>query len=94
MDTFRKAVAKAMEEDDAESTTGAPTTPSVSSKKVPYQVKVKIDDLRIRTGPGTEYTWTGKYTGPGTFTITQVKGNWGKLKSGAGWISLAYCTEV
>ena len=54
----------------------------------------KIADLRIRTGPGTEYTWTGKYTGPGTFTITQVKDNWGKLKSGAGWISLAYCTEV
>ena len=94
MGTFRKAVAKAMEEDNAESTTGAPTTSSTSSKKVPYQVRVKIADLRIRTGPGTEYTWTGKYTGPGTFTITQVKGNWGRLKSGAGWISLAYCTEV
>lgn len=63
-------------------------------KQCPYMVRVSIDDLRIRTGPGVTYTWTGKYTGKGTFTIVEVAGNWGRLKSGAGWISLAYCTEV
>lgn len=62
--------------------------------KCPYLVTVKISDLRIRTGPGVNYTWTGRYTGAGTFTIVEVQGNWGRLKSGAGWISLAYCTEV
>ena len=62
--------------------------------KCPYLVKVLIDDLQIRTGPGTEYTWTGKYTKKGTFTIVEEKDNWGKLKSGAGWICLAYCKEV
>ena len=63
-------------------------------KQCPYMVKVQINDLRILTGPGTEYTWTGKYTGKGVFTIVEVVDNWGRLKSGAGWISLAYCTEV
>lgn len=62
--------------------------------KCPYKVRVKIADLCIRTGPGVNYTWTGRYTGKGVFTIVEVAGNWGRLKSGAGWISLSYCTEV
>ena len=48
----------------------------------------------MRSGPGTSYNSNG-YTGKGIFTITQVSGTWGKLKSGAGWIYLAnssYCT--
>ena len=49
---------------------------------------VTISDLRIRKGPGTNYDWTGAYTGKGVFTIVAEKGGWGKLKSGAGWISL------
>lgn len=64
------------------------------TKQCPYPVRVSIDNLRIRTGPGVTYTWTGRYTGKGVFTIVEVAGNWGRLKSGAGWISLAYCTEV
>ena len=66
----------------------------------PYRVRIKIDDLRIRTGPGTDYSWTGKYTGKGTFTAVaesagkgSVKG-WMKLKSGAGWCSLDYCEKL
>lgn len=53
-----------------------------------FKVQVKINNLRIRKGPGTNYEWTGKYTGAGTFTIVEEKTGWGKLKSGAGWISL------
>lgn len=49
---------------------------------------VTIPDLRIRKGPGTNYGWTGAYTGKGTFTIVEQKNGWGRLKSGAGWISL------
>ena len=65
-----------------------------------FLVRVIITDLNIRTGPGTDYKKTGKYTGKGVFTILQVKvgkgsvNGWGKLKSGAGWISLDYCTRV
>ena len=60
----------------------------------PYLVRVSIDDLNIRTGPGTSYSRTGEYTGNGVFTIVQEQDGWGKLKSGAGWISLTYTTKL
>ena len=73
---------------------------SAAKSAVPYLVRVKITDLNIRKGPGTNYAKTGKFTGVGTFTIVEessgqgsVKG-WGRLKSGAGWISLDYCTRI
>ena len=71
---------------------GADTSATSNSKN--FIVRVDIDDLRIRTGAGTNYSWTGKYTGIGTFTIIETKNGWGKLKSGAGWISLYYCTRI
>lgn len=65
----------------------------------PYLVRVSISDLNIRKGPGTNYAKTGRYTGKGTFTIVeeatgQGASRWGRLKSGAGWISLDYATKV
>ena len=66
----------------------------------PYLVQVSITDLNIRKGPGTNYGTTGKYTGKGTFTIVETRSGqgsnagWGKLKSGAGWISLDYAKRV
>ena len=66
----------------------------------PFLVKVDIDDLNIRKGAGTNTAKTGKYTGKGVFTIVEVRqgkgatAGWGKLKSGAGWISLDYCKRV
>lgn len=65
-----------------------------------FQVRVSISNLRVRTGPGTNYSLTGQYTGIGTFTIVEVKdgkgsnSGWGRLKSGAGWISLDYATKI
>lgn len=59
-----------------------------------YQVYVGIPDLCIRTGAGTNYSLTGKHTGIGTFTIVEEKNGWGRLKSGAGWISLAFTTKL
>ena len=67
---------------------------------VPFLVKVSIKDLNIRKGPGTNYNRTGYYTGIGVFTIVAVQSGqgsdtgWGKLKSGAGWISLDYCKKL
>ena len=66
----------------------------------PILVKVSIPDLNIRKGSGTNTAKTGQYTGIGVFTIIEVregKGSdtgWGKLKSGAGWIALAYCERI
>lgn len=70
------------------------------TKKVPYLVKVSIDDLNIRKGPGTNYAKTGICTGKGIFTIVKESrgagsnAGWGKLKSGAGWISLDFATKI
>ena len=67
---------------------------------LPFFVRVDIARLNIRTGPGTNYSLTGKYTGKGVFTIVDVSNGtgsnsgWGKLKSGAGWISLDYATKL
>lgn len=63
---------------------------SAAKSEVPYLVRVSITDLNIRKGPGTDYATTGKFTGKGVFTITEVKSGkgstagWGRLKSGAG----------
>lgn len=73
---------------------------SSATSSLPYQVRVKIKDLNIRKGPGTNYSETGKFTGIGTFTIVEEQSGqgstagWGRLKSGAGWIALDYCTKV
>lgn len=74
-------------------------TGKTTSAFSPYMVRVSITDLNIRKGPGTNYAKTGKYTGIGSFTIVaesngQGASKWGKLKSGAGWISLDYTTRV
>ena len=67
---------------------------------VPFSVRVDITDLNIRTGAGTNYAKTGETTGKGVFTIVEVKAGqgasagWGRLKSGAGWISLDYATRL
>ena len=58
-----------------------------------YLVKVTIKDLYIRKGPGTEYKNKG-FIKPGVYTIVETKGEWGKLKSGAGWICLKYVKKV
>ena len=66
----------------------------------PYLVEVIATDLNIRKGPGTNYGKTGKFTGKGVFTITEERAGtgsnkgWGKLKSGAGWISLDYVKRL
>ena len=79
-------------------TPSTPAAPQVTD--VPFLVKVSIRDLNIRKGPGTNYSRTGSYTGIGVFTIVDVQSGqgsstgWGKLKSGAGWISLDYTKKL
>lgn len=63
-------------------------TPSESSK-VPYTVHVGISNLAIWKGPGVSYGKTGSVTKKGIFTIVEEQNDFGKLKSGAGWIPLS-----
>ena len=68
-------------------------TPSKPTASVPsgtaanFQYRVKITDLNIRKGPGMNYAVVGQ-CGNGAFTIVEQQNGWGRLKSGAGWISL------
>lgn len=78
----------------AEKPTGGTTEATVT----PYLVRVKISNLNIRKGPGTNYGSTG-FIKPGVYTIVAESTGtgatkWGKLKSGAGWISLDYATKT
>jgi hypothetical protein len=75
------------------------TTAAASSSGVPYKVQVTATTLNIRKGPGTGYATTGTIKDKGIYTIvSEATGTgatkWGKLKSGAGWISLDYCKKV
>lgn len=78
----------------------APASSTSETSDVPFTVQVSITDLNIRKGPGTDYAKTGKFTGIGVFTIVEVKSGkgstagWGRLKSGAGWISLDYAAKI
>ena len=56
----------------------------------PYIVIVDTDVLNVRTGAGVSYPITTTVKRGQAFTIVEVKDGWGKLKSGAGWISLEY----
>ena len=58
----------------------AAPAPEPETPAVPFLVKVGIGDLNIRTGQVEK--------GPGSDS------GWGRLKSGAGWISLDHCTKL
>lgn len=59
-----------------------------------YLVKVTATKLNIRSGPSTSYKIVGTIEDQGVYTIVETKGNWGKLKSKIGWISLSYTRRV
>lgn len=65
----------------------------------PYIVRVEVDALNIRLAPSTLATVVGTIKDNGAYTIVAEEDGvgatrWGKLKSGAGWISLDYCKFV
>ena len=70
--------------------TDTPTTTTYPS--VPFLVKVLVSDLYYRSEPSMNGTVKGK-TGKGTFTIVEVKDDWGRLKSGVGWIYLGNSSD-
>ena len=76
-----------------------PVVPEQKPSAVPYRVRVTADVLNIRKGAGTGYAVAGQIKGGGVYTIVEEKAgtgakSWGKLKSGAGWISLDYTSRV
>ena len=104
MDTFRQDVSKAMGGATGGNTgsSGATTKPntggSAAQGAVSYTVQVTVSDLNIRSGPSTDTDSKG-FIAPGVYTIVEEADGpgatkWGRLKSGAGWISLDYAKRV
>ena len=55
---------------------------------------VRTDELNVRKGPGVNFEKTNEVHKGDVFTIVEINGNWGKLKSGIGWINLNYTEKV
>lgn len=58
-----------------------------------YVVRIIANALNVRQGPGTEYKINEVVRKNELYTIVAESGKWGKLKSGAGWISLEKYTK-
>lgn len=67
---------------------------TIEEPKSDFVVRITADTLNVRSGPGTEYPATAQVKEGQAFTITEQKGDWGRLKSGAGWIHLGYTEKV
>lgn len=63
-----------------------------------YKVRITADVLNVRKGPGTSYGIATQVKKGQVYTIVAEEKNgdttWGKLKSGAGYISLGYTERV
>lgn len=66
----------------------------VYSKNTSYIVQITASTLNVRAGAGTCYKVTTQVKKNQKYTIVEEKNGWGRLKSGAGWISLKYTKKV
>lgn len=99
---YAKAVAEALiifldlkKKNVTEAPKNTPTTTSTGSFKVKF-----LEEMNVRKGPGTKYKKTTIVKANYVYTIVETSNvngvPWGKLKSGAGWVSIAdkYCKRV
>src|SRR5574343_76879 len=63
-----------------------PTQPATKE----FTVKITVDALNVRQSPSPNAAVNTVIRDRGLYTIVDVDGKWGKLKSGAGWIHLDY----
>lgn len=59
-----------------------------------YTARVTANVLNVRSGPGTGYKVVTTIKKNEVYTIVEEKNGFGRLKSGAGWISLKYVKLV
>ena len=59
-----------------------------------FLVRVVASELNYRSGAGVNYLVKGTVKKGEVYTIVETSGDWGKLKSGAGWINLRYTEKL
>ena len=88
MDTFREDVKLIITRQNTVN------NPDKDGQSTNYTVKINTAELNVRSGAGTNYPINTTVHQNEIYTIVEENMNgttkWGKLKSGAGWISLAY----
>ena len=67
----------------------APSAPHANTSSS-YKVKITANVLNVRAGAGTDFKKVTTVKRGEVYTIVDTASNWGKLKSGAGWICLDY----
>lgn len=72
----------------------APKKETATASSLPRLVRVTASLLNVRAGAGTNHKVNTTIKRGGVFTIVEESGDWGKLKSGAGWINLKYTEKV
>lgn len=58
-----------------------------------YRVKINVNSLNYRDGPGIQHEVIGAIKDKGTYTIVQEKNGWGKINH-VGWICLAHTKKL
>ena len=90
-DAIGKAIAEAIANKKVQTVT---TSSNQSNSGLGYRVKITASMLNVRKGAGTNYSIATTVKNNEVYTIVEEKNGWGKLKSGAGWISLSYATKL
>lgn len=100
-DAFKKALGGEDTPGKEDAKGGGDSGPAVTDKSgpsAPYAITTTCGVLNIRSGPGTGHSVVGaireKAGKKKEYTIVEEKGGWGRLKSGAGWISLTYTKKA
>lgn len=80
-------------------TQATPTSPAATDiisggKQVRYTVRIITNTLNVRSGPGTMYSINRTVSKGSVYTIVEEQNGWGRLLSGAGWISLEYTEKT
>jgi hypothetical protein len=73
---------------------GTTAKPTATNTFKSYIVEITANALNVRAGAGSTYKINTVVKKGQRYTIIDEKGGWGKLKSGAGWISLNYTKKV
>ncbi len=70
------------------------STDTASTTSSNFLVKINTYTLNVRKDPGVSNSVTTTVKRGEVYTITETQNGWGKLKSGAGWISLGYTERL
>lgn len=83
---------------NGQSTAEVQPKPAETIAENSYLVKINTKELNVRAGAGTNFKVNTVVKQNEVYTIVEEKMNgttkWGRLKSGSGWISLAYTIKI